>query len=524
MRKAPRPSRAIGDLSRPIDNQIRTEFTTLLSNKTSFKERYLASEVFSKFVGPDTDPADVRKRRAIDKWLGVELRNSKTNHRILFGEADFGPFSSERLLRFARKAIFTLLGATDPTDVLLGTFSAGASTSKSKGWSNVARKFAERPDVTESCWSYMKPIVSECETWRTYNGDIGEPNIVTGNVMFTVPKTSIIDRVAAKEPDINMFAQKGIGDFIRSRLKQVGVDLDDQSRNQRLAKIGASQGNLATIDLSSASDSVSTSLVCALLPTDWFHCMNALRCEYTHIDGLGWHENHMFSSMGNGFTFELESMIFWALSRGICYLTRTRGSVSVYGDDIIVPNSIAPLFPHVFSFMGFSINVKKSHWTGNFRESCGKHYYRNTDVSPFYVKEPIANQQRLIHFLNRLRQWADIGSGICDPDYFPFWKKWSKFVDDRFYGGYDVERIDALASPHRPNRLLVKKTRKIVGNSVIQGGSYLHWLRATLDRLDSCSLDTVTSVITIEIQEFTVRRNRPNVFGTAVPVFPQELE
>lgn len=527
MRKIPQVKRPLGYLPRTVDVELRRDFQTLLEKKVSvdatFKEKYLLQEIFSKFVGHDTDSAADRKQRAVDKWLSVELRNSKTNSRLYFDEANFGRFTSTDILEFARKAISKLLGNVTPESVLFGTFSNGASTSKRAGWANVARKFAERPDVTESCYKVILPMLEECMTWKALNSTLVEPRIVESNIMFTVPKSTTIDRVAAMEPDLNMFAQKGIGNYIRNRLRSKGINLNDQTLNQKLAKEGSRKRNLATIDLSSASDSVSTSLVCLLLPTDWFYVLNALRSQRTQLLDGSMHENEMFSSMGNGFTFELESMIFWSLTRAIAYYTRTRGVISVYGDDIICPTPMAALLPKVFHFFGFTVNTKKSHISGGFRESCGKHYHNGYDVSPFYVKEPIHDQERLIRFLNRLRKWAEIGTtGICDPDYFSFWKKWSRFVDHRFYGGYDVERIDALVSSHSPNKTLTRKSKKIVGGDLIQTGAYLHWLRATHDRV-SDSLETVTSSITISSHEYTIRRLKPCVFGTRIPLFPEEL-
>ena len=197
-----------------------------------------------------------------------------------------------------------------------------------------------------------------------------------------------------------MYMQKAAGNFIRRRLrKRVGIDLNDQRVNQELARVAWGRG-LATIDLSSASDSISTQLVVRLLPVEWYAWLDGLRCKRILIDDH-WHEVEMFSSMGNGFTFELESLLFYALSvasveakRGIrCKLSHQRPTerdgwrtVSVYGDDIIVHRSMYPVLRTVLSYVGFIVNAKKSHTSGPIRESCGKHFYRGLDVTPFYVR------------------------------------------------------------------------------------------------------------------------------------------
>jgi hypothetical protein len=81
------------------------------------------------------------------------------------------------------------------------------------------------------------------------------------------------------------------------------------------------------------------------------------------------------SSMGNGFTFALESLIFGALVR--CAIRRT-GSVkksAVYGDDLIVPVTAAPYLKTLLEYFGFQLNEDKSFAAGPFRESCGKDFY-----------------------------------------------------------------------------------------------------------------------------------------------------
>ncbi|DAD50869.1 TPA_asm: RNA-directed RNA polymerase [ssRNA phage SRR5466729_1] len=514
-------------LSRDLDKRLRTEFLTLVENDETFKGRYLKSEIFSKFVGFETDAASLRRQRAIDKWRATELRNARTNVRIFCGETNFGFTTSERLLNLARVHILQLLGVAPPSDVFFGTYSNGASTSKRRGVGLVARKFAEKGDVTPECFNIIKQMLNECEVWKTLNIDLAVPNFVKGNVLFTVPKTSTIDRVAAKEPDLNMFAQKGVGDYIRTRLRSIGIDLNDQTRNQRLALVGSSNGSLATVDLSSASDSVTTALVCRLLPTEWFHLLNQIRSRATFVDGV-WHTNEMFSSMGNGFTFELESLIFWALVKALMGITRTRGSLSVYGDDIICPSSLRHPLTNVLGFCGFLLNKKKSHFTGTFRESCGKHYCSGKDVTPFYIKEPVLNQQRLIHFLNSLRKWSECGTtGICDPRYEHFFYKYARHVDRRFHGGYDMSGIEALVSLSPPRYRLAYRVRDC--GSGFDTGNYLQWLRAALSRpirseyvlSPSFTSHIVTSTVEKETSELIIRRLRKDPFGTKFPLWLQ---
>lgn len=217
----------------------------------------------------------------------------------------------------------------------------------------------------------------------------------------TVPKSAKTDRTIAIEPRGNSFLQKGFGGYLRQRLRKVGIRLDDQTLNQRLAKAAVSEG-LATLDLKAASDSVSVELVWALLPYDWAASLDAVRSRYARLPSGERLRLEKFSSMGNGFTFELETLIFWALSSACQEYNSTDGPVAVYGDDIIVSSSLAHHLIEVLNFAGFQVNEAKSFITGRFFESCGKHYFDGEDVTPAYQKELLSSELALIRLGNRL--------------------------------------------------------------------------------------------------------------------------
>jgi len=96
--------------------------------------------------------------------------------------------------------------------------------------------------------------------------------------------------------------------------------------------------------------------------------------------------------MGNGFTFELETLIFAALMSVLLMKNGRSGNlgedVFVFGDDILIPDDLAREAEAVLSYCGFSLNREKS-FSGSigFRESCGGDFYEGADVRPFYLKE-----------------------------------------------------------------------------------------------------------------------------------------
>lgn len=493
---------------------IRSDFATLITELKAtplgraerFKVEYLEREIFSKYLDPDHQSgAEERRTAAIAKWRAAELRNAKTNTRLLFDEAFFSlssgkRVSSLRILEVARDTIRRTIGETPDCDVLYGTFTSGASTKFGRGAGVIEKKFMDEAHATDSCLARFLEIRETCQGWIKIADDSrGSPlevEVVRGSVMFTVPKTSEIDRCAAKEPGLNMFCQKGVGDYFRRQLRSVlRQDLNDQTVNQQFARVGSVAGKLATLDLSSASDLISCQLVYSLLPLDWFLLLDDIRSKECLVDGE-WTELSMFSSMGNAFTFELESLIFWALVNACTYLTGIRGTVSVYGDDIICPSAVAGLVARVFAWFGFKVNPKKSFWAGPFRESCGKHWFAGTDVTPFFVREPIGSIPRLIHFLNRFRYWAGQGCEFYDDLCYAFWAKYRDLVPREWRGGRDLQSICQLVTDESPRgRLIqVKKPYK-----VDMTGAYLHWLRAADCEDTRDYVSVVRSHIGIEI-------------------------
>lgn len=178
--------------------------------------------------------------------------------------------------------------------------------------------------------------------------------------------------------------------MIRRRLKLKGVDLDDNSINKHYARIGSRTGSLATIDLSNASDNIHLGLVKALLPERWYRYIWYTRSPVMELlDGSSMDLNKV-STMGNGFTFELESLIFWALARGVLKALRIRDTrLAVYGDDIVIHHEAFNGLTQVLEELGMVVNTDKSFRSGPYRESCGGYYYLGADLQPFHVRKPV---------------------------------------------------------------------------------------------------------------------------------------
>jgi hypothetical protein len=129
--------------------------------------------------------------------------------------------------------------------------------------------------------------------------------------------------------------------------------------------------------------------------------------------------------MGNGATFEVESLIFHCLASSCCEILGILPDVTVYGDDLTVPSSAVPFITEVFEWCGLRLNLGKSFWdTGEelqFRESCGKHFLGGFDVSPFYVDGLLDKVDQVLLLANNLVRWARYPGGCRDKRLLPVW-------------------------------------------------------------------------------------------------------
>lgn len=209
-----------------------------------------------------------------------------------------------------------------------------------------------------------------------------------------VPKDAATDRFIAVEPYLNSWIQLGQNAWLSGKLRHWDVDLRDQTRNQTLAFLAsrpkAAGDGWATIDLSSASDSMNVECVRFLLGPNWFKFFDSTRCKDIRMPNKTMLRMEKFSSMGNGNTFPLETLIFTALVRSAQRLAGCKLPYAVFGDDIIVSQRCSLLVVEGLKFLGFKTNGTKTFYFGSFRESCGCDFLAGHPVRPFYWKKPLS--------------------------------------------------------------------------------------------------------------------------------------
>jgi hypothetical protein len=236
---------------------------------------------------------------------------------------------------------------------------------------------------------------------------------VSGGKLFFAPKNAEISRTCNTEPNLNMLVQKAVGAFLEVRLrKHFGISLETQpDLNRELARRGSIDGSFGTIDLVSASDSMGLYMIQRDLPDGALKgaIMNS-RCERAVLSNGSSVKLNMVSTMGNGFTFPLQTLVFACAVRAVYQVmgfpcTDPGAHFGVFGDDICVRRETYQFLCRMLTKLGFQVNDDKSYNTGPFRESCGNDYYLGYNIRGVYVRS-LETPQQVCSLINRLHRWS----------------------------------------------------------------------------------------------------------------------
>lgn len=416
---------------------------SLFLNHDSYRRAAAATGLLAKI---DADiPGLSPELSALKSWYAAEHRcfrtNSYLNHLMDFGPADSHDECFLEFLRKIRKKMEFLIGSAPP-DVFDGVFGPGATVSDMAGETTVFHKMSSDLTLTQSALFYLVPWSGT--SWARTKAQYSDKpySIVRGNVYFQVNKNAKIKRSCAKEPSLNSYYQRGAGEVMARRLRARGIVISPQKtyvaslkgdgcivesgvvapeRHKEMARRASRDGSLATIDSSMASDTICYALVKAVTPSRWFAVLNDLRSPTTSVPRVLTNpetgeesisnESHTvllekFSSMGNGYTFELETAIFAAIALALDENLVLGESLSVFGDDVILPTRLAKLYMQALEALGFIPNQSKTFISGPFRESCGGDYFDGHAVRPYNIKELPREPQEWISVANGIRRLA----------------------------------------------------------------------------------------------------------------------
>lgn len=402
----------------------------------AFRDDYCSTNLLTKLPPKDAgdavlsdtaltafqDAEHVSSRLVTELWCNL----SKVSNRL-------GDILGDNPINTLRSCLFRVLGRAPSLRNVVNRsyFSEGASLGLSARKSSAAAKCVSECYITPDLARALSATEENGESifdlhplWKASNKWFLSP----GNLVSTVPKNIKTDRTIAIEPEINQFVQRGIGDIIAARLQKQGIDLQNQGNNQAGA-LHAISRKLATIDLKNASNSMNAMVMMSLLPSDWWELISVSRSPYWTVSSRAdikankaqWSEYHMLSSMGNGYTFELESALFYA----VCLACGVPDyDILVYGDDIIIPQSNVSTVQHVLSVLGFEMNIEKSFISGTFFESCGLYSFHGVDVTPFKIKDLLLEDKDCIVLANKIRWFSHCCNGYssCDRRLLPAYR------------------------------------------------------------------------------------------------------
>lgn len=366
----------------------------------------------------------------VKKWFESEQRCFETNLRLKNNHESW----FDMRLNTARDILMSVVGQVP--EQLYHNFTNGASLDAGGSEKQMFYKLLENPKYTPRATKYIQSLRKTdwqfCEIHNSFSDQL-----VDHNELLFIPKSWKELRGICIASVANMSLQKFRGNYIRHRLKKWGYDLSVMQDQHKLLACKASISNGAsTIDLRAASDSLATATVERLMSSEWFTFLNDVRETYTKCPNDKMHYNQKFSAMGNGFTFELETLIFLSL----CYAVHTHDEtfcgpplISVYGDDIIVEKRITANVIKLLAYIGFETNIDKTFVDGPFRESCGGDYWLGIDVRPIYLKKDVSSYENQITFVNSIRRISRLSlcNYGCDPAFKRAWLRSQKLIDKR---------------------------------------------------------------------------------------------
>lgn len=320
--------------------------------------------------------------------------------KFLEADADIGPLPQEgvskALLDSAREIVHELFKGFDPKNILPGhgpgSVYFGERQWEKSDWTYLVRSIHEVYPYYE--YFFPKSTVAR-RTWFT----MSKVERLCSRLVF-VPKDSRGPRSICVEMKESQWIQQGLAAALYSFLEnhpltRGKINFTDQSVNRELARVSSITRENFTLDLSEASDRVGLDLVKHLFPDPLLTALLCCRSSDVQLpDGTWLFNQSKFASMGNALCFPVEAIVFWSLTEAVRRRYSARGSVYVYGDDIIAPVSIYEPLLQLFTEIRFKVNLEKTFVRGFFRESCGGDFYKGCDITPVRQRCVIPNERR----------------------------------------------------------------------------------------------------------------------------------
>lgn len=388
-------------------------------------QRFAASAMRESFLKKQTEELDSARtqRVALETFLKVNEEVGNSSRRALheWEEELWGEFKSALWHFHHSSSSCPIISCWDAV-VSNGCLGRGANRG-ANGTDFYTKLFSSKLSVSNpALYDVYRRCIGRSHLWseaeETRFATFGPPVIVEDNAVSFALKDDRTARTIATEATLNMFFQRGISIAYENRLRRFfGIDLATQpDRNALLARLGSIDGSFSTIDLKSASDRIAPWLIRECIPKSIQVYLDACRARTTLLPDGSRVTLNMWSTMGNGYTFSLQTVLFACMVRAAFRYAEvnqitSHGDTSsknwgVFGDDIIVPTG--PVTRYVLALLdiaGFTVNSAKTFTEGPFRESCGHDYFQGQLVRPCYART-WSTEAALYSLLNRLNGWC----------------------------------------------------------------------------------------------------------------------
>lgn len=487
----------------------------------------LLSSLGKKFTGErrgEWPDAELRKARALTKFLNRNKKCSLLNSR--FGDGFLGCLSEEHQLIIgeSQKWLAAVLAGLDEKladpGYLIEHIDCGSGVAEEAlGWDFYSKAF-------ESPMPF--PSVLGCAVWHSlkahnlslHNAEYtrailhGDPFVKHVAKWSSVPKNNETDRSIVIPSNGGGLISRALGKLLEKELDRLGYGIETQpDRNRYLAYLGSLDENQfenwcpCTIDSVEASDSLYYVLIEYLfrpfLPNIW-KALVASREPVINVT-LGDEETfsiqaEMFSTMGNGFTFPLQTLVY--LSFAVA-LAKVHGApiawhdeeglpmkvIGVFGDDVVVPKAIYYDYISFLLGLGLEPNMDKSYGTGTFRESCGTDWCRGYNVRGVYIQS-LDTPHEIVSLFNRLAEWSATWDLPLSTTLSFLWGKIPHKLRNRVPPWEDscagiCTPQKAVLEPHR-----ISKTMRITLGAVLGSEVYLPWRAIPVKGSLACTFGT----------------------------------
>jgi len=371
-----------------------------------------------KFVGesPFTHPLGQREEAALAEFVRCNTRCTEVRD-----------YSACPSIVHAREILLDFLQGTGLDQLMFSeladTLTHGPGSSVGVKFTDFVRKtsFSTLTGTDRFVLTLYRHLAARFNLWgraEARRSELFGERVEEHSLLGFAPKAFDRERVRMTESSANMALQLALAGRLNDGLRRYfGISPETEPDNNRfMAYLGSCDGSYTdycTIDLKSASDLISEDLVRFLFRgTALLDVMDRIRSKTTKLPDGSVVRLKMWSTMGNGFTFPLQTLIFTALVIASYVATGTRvrdkhgvRRFGVHGDDMVV---VKRAFLHVVETLtacGFEVNTDKSFSDGAFRESCGTDWYRGTNVRGVYIKR-LQCRAEVVSAINRLNAWS----------------------------------------------------------------------------------------------------------------------